>query len=123
MGRSQSARKDSYCLLKNGVPEMFLMSSKEEGGFFFGMGVCCSKTHARGNSLDLVISLYMIVTGGVSSTEHSFTRTLLISPGTIGRRWRPVIVFTVSVEDPGFGGELWAVRVSVGGFQYTLIHR
>jgi hypothetical protein len=61
---------DSYCLLKKGVPDMFLNSSNEEGGEHLGIGVFCSITHARGNSLDCVISLKILVMGVASSTEQ-----------------------------------------------------
>ena len=62
---------------------MFLISSMEEGGNTFGIGVCCSFTQERGNSLDSVILLYIIVTRGTSSTEHSLTSVLLRSPGAV----------------------------------------
>ena len=82
MGRSQSLRKDSYTLLKNGVPEIFLNSSSDDGGFTLGIAVWCSTTHCLGYSPLLVIELKIQEMGAASSTAKVVTIFLGRSPGT-----------------------------------------
>ena len=82
IGISQSLKQDSYSLLKNGVPEMFLNSSSQAGGQTFGMGVWCSTTHCLGYPAEEVIALKMMETGSESSTAKLFTTYLGRSPGT-----------------------------------------
>ena len=78
-----SANKDSIILSNVSKPEIFLISDRSFGGYFFGTGVDISNLYTLGYSPLLILVLMMSVRGSARYAANIFVSLTGKSPATV----------------------------------------